>query len=102
MRMPKCPGIPERAGVEVIESTIRDNNGAHLTSNRHGVAPVAFRRGQPEFRFLLLGQRPEMVPLSPTERSQNSGHVGSEENVAYFMQIAGNEGAEPSDLVLGF
>jgi hypothetical protein len=37
------------------------------------------------------------------ERSQKSEqYFGSQEEVAHLMQIAGNEGAEPSDFVSGF
>src|ERR1700731_2037760 len=37
MRMPKCPGIPERAGVEVIaEHQFAARAADHLTAYEHG------------------------------------------------------------------
>ena len=68
-----------------------------LTVDRRNGA--ALRRGQPEFRSLLLGACSD----DGSVRSQKSGrHLGSQEKVAHLMQIAGNEGAGPSDFVSGF
>ena len=44
-----------------------------------------------------------MASFVADERSQKSEqHFGSQEEAAHLMQIAGNEGAEPSDFVSGF
>src|SRR5271163_3546148 len=61
---------------------------------------LSFRRGQSEFRSLLLGERPDDGSVRRRPSSQKSGrHLGSQEEVAHLMQIASNEGAEPSDFV---
>ena len=56
MRMPKCPGIPERVGLEVIdEHQFAARIADHLNSNRkrHGVVDISLA-----FRCASRGQRP--------------------------------------------
>ena len=65
MRMPKCSGIPERAGVEVIaehQFVARNSGRSYSNVNRHGVVDMTFMAA---LMWRMGGIGPMPNPSSP-------------------------------------